>query len=133
MVCTMQTGLEALKQLYCDYVYTYVRMCTDFWVYVNDATMKGIVTSSCCPRINIPKYHRGQSLFKCLCDLSSRTVEELPTQDEEVLLERNYLERAAAIDEYCSYHDLLDQSQSGKLFHLHTYVCMPTHYCRCSP
>ena len=63
-------------------------------------------------------------MFKCLCDLSLRTVDEFCKQ-EEVLLERNYVERAAAIDGYCSYSDLLDQSQSGKLFHLHTYVCIP--------
>lgn len=97
-------------------------MYTDFWAYVNDATMKGIMTSSCCQHINIPKCHQGQSLFKRLCDLSSLTVAELAKPDEEVLLERNYLERAAAIDEYCFYSDLLDQSQSGKLFHLHTYA-----------
>lgn len=96
--------------------------CTTFWAYVNDATVNGIMTSSCCAHIKIPKSHQGPSLLKHLCDLSLPTVEELAKLDEEVLLERNYLERAAAIDEYCSYSDLLDQSRSGKICISFAYI-----------
>lgn len=46
------------------------------------------------------------------------TVVELAKQDTEVFLERNYLEKAAAIDEYCPCNDLFDQSQAGKVFPL---------------
>lgn len=55
-------------------------------------------------------------LLNCILCLLFVTVVELAKQDTEMFLERSYSEKAAAIDDYCSYNDLLDQSQAGEVF-----------------
>ena len=58
----------------------------------------------------------------CILCLLFVAVVELAKQDTDLFLERSYSEKAAAIDEYCSYDDLLDQSQAGKV--LISPICM---------